>query len=85
MNNRISKLRQNLFNIEPRVCSQRCKIFTESMKKSEGLFNSERRAKAFYEVLDKMSLYINEGELIIGNMAKWPKASPFILNTLLTG
>ncbi len=76
MNNRISKLRQNLFDIEPRVCSQRCKIFTESMKKSEGLFNSERRAKAFYEVLDKMSLYINEGELIIGNMAKWPKASP---------
>ena len=76
MNNRTSKLRQNLFDVEPRVCSQRCVIFTESMKKTEGLFNSERRAKAFYEVLDKMSLYINDGELIIGNMAKWPKASP---------
>jgi len=35
-----------------------------------------RRANAFYNVLDKMTVWVADDELIVGNQAKWPKASP---------
>jgi len=35
-----------------------------------------RRANAFYNVLDKMTVWVADDELIAGNQAKWPKASP---------
>lgn len=76
MNERISALRKKLFDTEPRICSERCEIFTESMKQSEGLPIAIRRANAFYKVLDKMSITVAENELIVGNQAKWPKSSP---------
>lgn len=76
MNTRIQRLRNRLFDQEPRICSERCVIFTQSMKKSEGRPIALRRAQAFYDVLDKMTVCVNEVELIVGNQAKWPKASP---------
>ena len=76
MNERISGLRKKLFETDPRICPERCEIFTGSMKASEGLPIAIRRANAFYEVLDKMSITVAENELIVGNQAKWPKASP---------
>lgn len=76
MNERITRLREKLFETKPRICSERCMIFTESMKKSEGLPIAIRRAEAFYEVLDKMTVVVSEDELIVGNQAQWPKSSP---------
>ncbi|PKM49345.1 MAG: pyruvate formate-lyase [Firmicutes bacterium HGW-Firmicutes-7] len=76
MNNRIKQLRKKLFDTDPMICSERCVIFTQSMKESEGLPIAIRRANAFYEVLDKMSIVVSENELIVGNQAKWPKSSP---------
>ena len=76
MNGRIERLRKRLFETEPRICPERCVIFTNSMKKSEGKPIAIRRAEGFYEVLDKMTIYVNEDELIVGNQAQWPKASP---------
>lgn len=76
MNERIQSLRNKLFEQEPRICSERCVIFTQSMKESEGKPIAIRRSQAFYDVLDKMTVYVNENELIVGNQARWPKASP---------
>jgi formate C-acetyltransferase len=76
MNERIQKLRKRLFDTEPRICSERCNIFTASMKKTEGMPIALRRSEAFYDVLDKMTIVIGEDELIVGNQAKWPKSSP---------
>jgi len=76
MNERIKKLRKRLFEVEPRICSERCNIFTASMKESEGMPIALRRANAFYNVLDKMTIVVNDDELIVGNQAKWPKSSP---------
>lgn len=76
MNARIKRLRQRLFDVEPRICSERCNIFTASMKESEGMPIALRRANAFYNVLDQMTIVINDDELIVGNQAKWPKSSP---------
>lgn len=76
MNDRIKRLRKKLFDTDPRICSERCVIFTNSMKASEGLPIAIRRAEAFYEVLNNMTIVVNDDELIVGNQAKWPKASP---------
>ena len=77
MTDRTRMLREKLFDeYKPRICPERCVIFTESMKKSEGRPIALRRSQAFWDVLDKMTVYVNEGELIVGNQAQWPKSSP---------
>lgn len=76
MNYRIQKLRKELAAQKPYVDGERCKIFTESMKTTDGLPIIIRRAKSFYEVLDKMTVWVKPGELIVGNQAKQPKSSP---------
>lgn len=76
MNYRIQKLRKELAEQKPYVDSERCKIFTESMKTTDGLPIIIRRAKSFYEVLDKMTVWVKPGELIVGNQARKAKSSP---------
>ena len=76
MNYRVQKLRKELAEQKPYVDGERCKIFTESMKTTDGLPIIIRRAKSFYEVLDKMTVWVKPGELIVGNQAKKAKSSP---------
>ena len=76
MNERIQRLRKELTEQKPYVDGERCKIFTESMKTTDGLPIIIRSAKSFYEVLDKMTVWVKPGELIVGNMAKNAKSSP---------
>ena len=76
MSARTEKLRAKLFEQKPKVCSERCKIFTESMQRDTLLPIAIRRANAYYDVLDQMTVWVKEDELIVGNQAKWAKASP---------
>ena len=76
MNARVERLRSNLFKAKPEICPERARYFTESMKKSEGGNIAIRRAMALDEVLEKMTIYVLEDELIVGNQAGRPKASP---------
>jgi formate C-acetyltransferase len=76
MNLRIARLRKKLMAAKPEICPERACIFTEALKKTEGEPIVLRRAKAFYEVLDRMSLYVDPEELIVGNQASKPKSSP---------
>ena len=76
MNSRLKKLRDELLDTIPEICPERAKIFTESMKKSEGEPIVLRRAKAFNEVLNKMSIYVRDGELLVGNQARSPRSAP---------
>jgi formate C-acetyltransferase len=76
MNERIVALRQGLLENTPAICPERAVLFTESMKKSEGQPIAKRRAQAFYEVLDKMTIFIRDGELLAGNQASSVKAAP---------
>lgn len=76
MNSRIKKLREELMLQKPYVDGERCQIFTDSMKTTDGLPIILRRAKSFYDVLDQMTVWVKPGELIVGNQAKQPKSSP---------
>jgi len=76
MNKRIKRLKNNIMETNPEICPERARYFTESMKKTEGEPIVLRRAKAFYDVLDRMSIYVGKDELLVGNQASKPKASP---------
>jgi pyruvate-formate lyase len=57
--------------IDPRVkiCLERALLVTRSYKRTEGEPWIIRRAKAIDYLLRNMTIYINEGELIVGNYA----------------
>lgn len=76
MNDRIRVLREKLFAAKPSICAERARLFTESMKQTEGLDNALRRATGFAHVLENMTLNIGDEELIVGNQASRPKAAP---------
>ncbi len=76
MTPRVEKLRNDLVDTVPSICSERAKIFTESMKKTEGLPIEKRKAKAFFDVLNHMSIYVRDNELIVGNQGSKPRSAP---------
>ena len=76
MNERIRKLRKELMEQKPFVDAERCRIFTESMKKTDGLPIILRRAMSFDEVLSKMTVWVKPGELIAGNQSRTAKGAP---------
>ncbi|MBU8912739.1 MAG: formate C-acetyltransferase/glycerol dehydratase family glycyl radical enzyme [Spirochaetales bacterium] len=76
MNTRIEALRDGLFENFPGICPERAVIFTESMKKSEGQPIVKRRAQSLYDVLDSMTIFVRDGELLAGNQASSVRAAP---------
>jgi len=76
MTRRTEQLREGLFDHIPAICPERAVIFTRSMRESEGQPIVKRRAQAFYEVLDSMSIFVRDGELLVGNQASSVRAAP---------
>src|SRR4030042_4113156 len=72
---RVKQLYDDAVNVYPTICSERARYWTESWKETEGQPAVVRRAKALANVLQKMSIYILDGELIVGNVASKPRAS----------
>lgn len=76
MNNRIQRLRDKMAETIPSICTDRAKIVTECYKKYEAAPPLIKRAYALKETLQKMKIYIDEEELIVGNQASVPRAAP---------
>jgi formate C-acetyltransferase len=72
----MERLRAELLDQTPEICAERALLFTESMKQSEGQPIAKRRADALYKVLDNMTLFLRDGELIVGNQASSLRAAP---------
>ncbi|MEM2867934.1 MAG: pyruvate formate lyase family protein [Candidatus Bathyarchaeia archaeon] len=75
--NRIKKLLDNIRVEGYTVCLERLRLITESWKKTEGQPTIIRVAKAFSHVLDNMTIFIEDGELIVGNGASKPMGLEF--------
>lgn len=73
---RIRRMREALLATMPEVCVERARYVTEAYRAHEADPPVLRRAKALAHVLDNMSIYIGEGELIVGNQASKPRAAP---------
>jgi pyruvate formate-lyase/glycerol dehydratase family glycyl radical enzyme len=61
---------------EAKVCLERARLITESYKQTEGEPEVLRRAKALAYILDNMTIYIRDGERIVGNFASDPAGIP---------
>jgi pyruvate formate-lyase/glycerol dehydratase family glycyl radical enzyme len=69
-------LRENLLDTMPSVCVERARLVTEAYKKHGNLPPVLLRARALAHVLENMTIYIQPGELIVGNQASLPRAAP---------
>ena len=63
---RIEAIRQNYINGKPAISCERAKLWTESHKATEGLPVCIRRARAFYDCCDQLTVHIFDGELVVG-------------------
>ncbi len=67
MTPRIQALREEYFSSPFGSCFERAYAVTRSYRKTEGESIVLRRAKAFYEVLTTVPIYIRSGELLVGS------------------
>lgn len=74
---RIQRLRERLVVDAYPVCIEKIRLLTESHKQTEGEPQIIRRAKALANVLDKITIFIEDDELIVGNGASKPMAVEF--------
>lgn len=63
---RVMRLRKAVLDAKPILCSERAVAVTKSYRETEGMHYIERRARAFYRILDEMTLNIWDDELIVG-------------------
>ncbi len=73
---RVEQIKERFLAITPEICVERAKLITESYKETEALPIIMRRAKALEKILDEMTIFIQEDELIVGNQASKTRASP---------
>ena len=72
MNERLTKLKKQLEVAKLPLCIEKFKLMTESYRETEGRPEILRRAKALANVLDNIPIFIEDGELIVGNVASKP-------------
>jgi formate C-acetyltransferase len=73
---RTKKLNDSMRNTKPGICTERARLVTESYKITEGEPVIIRRAKALDYILDNMTIFIQEDELIVGNHASKQRWAP---------
>ena len=78
MNQRIEKLRNQSLEAVNRITSERGMLVTEFYQNGKASASSipVQRAKAFEYILTHKKIFINEGELIVGERGPEPKATP---------
>jgi len=77
MTDRVARLRQQSLEAVPTISTERAELITEFYAQNHGLISEPvRRALAFQYLLEHKSIYIGEGELIVGEKGPAPKAVP---------
>ena len=64
---RTERMKERLLSSPYEVCIERARFYTESYNETEGEPPAIRAAKALLKTLNKMTIYIDEDELIVGN------------------
>ena len=75
-NLRVLKLREKLLQTVPELCIDRGYLLTQSYKETEAYPQIIRRAKALEKILAEMSIFIDDGELIVGNTISKLRGGP---------
>jgi len=73
---RIAHLREKVLSTKPTVCTERARFYTEVYRDNEEQPVIIKRALALQKTLEKMTIFIDEGELIVGNQSSGHRAAP---------
>ncbi len=77
MTDRVKRLRELSLNATPTISMERAHYFTEAYKTWEGTVSvPEMRALAFLHFMKNRKLYIERGELIVGEKGELPQSAP---------
>jgi len=78
MNDRIKKLRTQTLEAKPTISAERARLMTEFYKRPEtfALSRPMQHALAFKHLMERKTIVINDGELIVGERGPAPKATP---------
>jgi len=77
MKERIARLRQQSFEAEPAISTERAELLTRFYREHEGTHPVPvMRAMSFKDLCEKKTLYIGDGELIVGERGPAPKVVP---------
>ena len=87
---RMNEFREKLLDKKPYICAQRALLATEAYKENQNQPVVMKRALMLKNILEKMSIYIEEETLIVGNQASSNRDAPifpeytleFVLNEL---
>ena len=73
---RTKKMKERILHVRHEICIERARLLTESYKKTEGEHPYIRFSKAFKHVLENMTIFIQDNELIVGNRTSKPLGGP---------
>ena len=77
MTQRVARLRRESLDAKPSISTERAELVTEAYAQAgDDLPEPLRRAAAFRRLMEKKTIYIGEGELIVGEKGPAPKATP---------
>jgi hypothetical protein len=77
MNARTQKLRQESLDAVPTISSERAELMTEFYRENLGRWSPPvMRARAFKFLCERKTIWIGDGELIVGERGPSPKAVP---------
>lgn len=90
LTNRMNQYRESVLTKKPYICAERALLATEAYKENQHQTNVMKRALMLKNILEKMSIYIEDETLIVGNQAASNKDAPifpeytmeFVLNEL---
>ncbi|MDB4582276.1 glycyl radical protein [Draconibacterium sp.] len=73
---RIADLREKILRTKPSVCTERANFYTRVYKENEDKPVIVKRALALEKTLKEMTIFIDDGELIVGNQSSENRAAP---------
>lgn len=73
---RTKRLNDAMRSVKPAICIERAKLITESYKQTEGMPYIIRRAMGLKYLLEHMTIFIDDEELIVGNHGSTPRSAP---------
>ena len=76
MNARVARLREQSLSTHPSVSAERALLVTEAEEMFSALSPPMRRARVFEHLMERKTIYVGEGELIVGERGPAPKATP---------
>ena len=73
---RIDMLREQVLSARSTICTERARFYTDVYTSYKDLPVIIRRALALDKTLKEMTIFINDGELIVGNQSSKLRAAP---------